>query len=186
VVCAPGAPSRKTAYALELETLLVSEMRVLRMRRPPLVVLAAAALVVAASTAAIVVVVGSGSGGNALTRGEYLARVGAICQKYGRRLDKIPPPTDPASPGAVFESINGALPILREQARRVRALDPPRELRRQLDPFFTLTARALDALDRARKDAHDRALVPMVQAISAFETNRNQAKRIARSIGFKC
>ncbi len=154
------------------------------MRRPTLVVVAAAALVVAAGTAAVVVLVGRG--GIAPTRVEYLARVEAICQTYGRRLDHIPPPTDPASPGAVFESINAALPILREQARRVRALDPPRELRRQLDPFFALTARSLDALDRARKDAHDRALFPMVQAISAFETNRNRAKRIANSIGFKC
>jgi len=159
-------------------------MKVLRMRRPTLVVVAAAALVVAAGTAAVVVLVGRG--GIAPTRVEYLARVEAICQTYGRRLDHIPPPTDPASPGAVFESINAALPILREQARRVRALDPPRELRRQLDPFFALTARSLDALDRARKDAHDRALFPMVQAISAFETNRNRAKRIANSIGFKC
>lgn len=155
------------------------------MRRRTLVVLAAAALFVGAGTAALVVV-GSGSGGKAPTRGEYLARVNAICQTYGRRLDHIPPPTDPASPGAVFESINAALPILREQARRIRALDPSRELRRQLDPFFALTARSLDALDRARKDAHDRALFPMVQAISAFETNRNRAKRIANSIGFKC
>jgi hypothetical protein len=156
------------------------------MRRPALVVVAAAALVVAAGTAAVVVLVGSGSSGNGSTRVNYLARVAAICQKYGRRLDHIPPPTDPASPGAVFDSINAALPILREQVRRVRALDPPRELRRQLDPFFALTVRSLDALDRAKKDAHDRALFPMVLAISAFERNRNQAKRIAGSIGFKC
>ena len=143
----------------------------LRIGRPTLVVLAAATLIAAAATAAVVVVVSHGSSGSGPTRPEYLARVEAICQTYGRRLDHIPPPTDPASPGAVFESISAALPILREQARRVRALDPPRELRRQLDPFFALTARSLDALDRARKDAHDRALFPMVQAISAFETN---------------
>ena len=148
--------------------------------------LAGAALVVAAATAAVVVIAGHESGASAPTRLEYLTRVEAICDQYGRRLDKIPPPTDPASPGAVYESITAALPILREQARRVRVLDPPRELRRQLDPFFTLTARSLDALARARKDAHDRRLFPMVQAISAFETNRNRAKRIANSIGFKC
>jgi hypothetical protein len=148
--------------------------------------LAGTALVVAAATGAVVVIVGHGSGASTPTRLEYLTRVEAICHEYGRRLDKIPPPTDPASPGAVFESINAALPILRKQARRIRALDPPRELRRQLDPFFTLTARSLDALARARNDAHDRRLFPMVQAISAFETNRNLAKRIAASIGFKC
>lgn len=147
---------------------------------------AAAALVVAACVAAVVVLVATGSSGKGPTRGEYLGRVEAICQAYGKRLDKIPPPTDPASPGAVYDSINAALPVLKEQARRVRTVTPPDELRRQLDPFFTWTSKSLDELDTARQDAHDRKLFPMVQAISRFETDRNNAKRIAHSIGFKC
>ena len=147
---------------------------------------AAAALVVAAGAAAVVVLVATGSSGKAPTRGDYLAHVAAICQEYGKRLDKIPPPTDPASPGAVYDSINAALPLLREQAQRVRALDRPRELRQKLEPFFTWTDRSLDELATARTDAHDRRLFPMVQAISRFETDRNKAKLIARSVGFKC
>jgi hypothetical protein len=149
-------------------------------------VIAATALVVAACTAAVVVLVATGSSGKDPTRGEYLTRVEAICQAYGKRLDKIPPPTDPASPGAVYDSINAALPVLREQTRHVRAVTPPAELRPQLDPFFTWTNKSLDELDTARKDAHDRRLFPMVQAISRFETDRNKAKRIAHTIGFKC
>jgi hypothetical protein len=149
-------------------------------------VVAAAALVVAACIAAVVVLVATGSSGKGPTRGDYLARVEAICQTYGKRLDKIPPPTDPASPGAVYDSINAALPILREQTQRVRAVAPPRELRRKLDPFFTWTDRSLDELDTARQDAHDRRLFPMVQAIARFELDRNKAKRIAHSIDFKC
>jgi hypothetical protein len=149
-------------------------------------VVAAAALVVAACVAAVVVLVATGSSGKGPTRGDYLAHVEAICQKYGTRLDKIPPPTDPASPGAVYESINAALPILREQTSRVRGLERPRELRQRLDPFFTWTDRSLDELATARKDAHDRRLFPMVQAISRFETDRNKAKLIAKSMGFRC
>jgi hypothetical protein len=159
---------------------------VLRVRRPTSAVVAAAALVVAACTAAVVVLVATGSSGQGPTRGDYLAHVEAICQKYGERLDKIPPPTDPASPGAVYESINAALPVLREQTGRVRALERPRELRQKLDPFFSWTDRSLDELDTARRDAHDRKLFPMVQAISRFETDRNKAKLIAKSVGFKC
>jgi hypothetical protein len=149
-------------------------------------VVAAAALAAAACTAAVVVLVATGSSGKDPSRGEYLARVEVICQRYGERLDKIPPPTDPASPGAVYDSINAALPVLREQTTRVRALARPRELRQRLDPFFSWTDRSLDELAEARKDAHDRRLFPMVQAISRFETDRNKAKRIARSMGFKC
>lgn len=147
---------------------------------------AAAALAVAACIAAVVVLVATGSSGKDPTRREYLLRVEGICQTYGRRLDKIPPPTDPASPGAVYDSINAALPVLREQTRTVRAVQPPRELRPQLNPFFSWTDKSLDELDTARKDAHDRKLFPMVQALSRFETDRNQAKRIAHAIGFKC
>jgi hypothetical protein len=149
-------------------------------------VLAAAALVVAAGIAAVVVLVATGSSGKGPSRGDYLAHVEAICQAYGKRLDKIPPPTDPASPGAVYESINAALPVLREQTSRVRALERPREFRQRLEPFFTWTDKSLDELATARKDAHDRRLFPMVQAISRFETDRNKAKVIARSVGFKC
>ena len=43
-------------------------------------------------------------------------------------LDTIPPPNDPAAPGAVYESIGLALPVLRAQAEEVRKLVPPREL----------------------------------------------------------
>lgn len=147
---------------------------------------AAAALVAAAGAAAVGVLVATGSSGKDPTRGDYLAHVEAICQEYGKRLDKIPPPTDPASPGAVYESIDAALPILRAQTNRVRALERPRALRHKLDPFFTWTDRSLDELATARKDAHDRKLFPMVQAISRFETDRNKAKLIAKSVGFRC
>ena len=157
-----------------------------RLRRPTPAVVAAAALVVAACVAAVVVLVATGSSGNSPTRGDYLAHVEAICREYGKRLDKIPPPTDPASPGAVYDSINAALPVLREQEQRVQALERPHELRQKLDPFFTWTDRSLHELATARKDAHDRRLFPMVQAISRFETDRNKAKVIARSVGFKC
>ena len=160
--------------------------RVLRLRRPTPALVAAAALVVAACIAGVAVLVATGSSGSGPTRGDYLTRVQGICKVYGERLDKIPPPTDPASPGAVYDSINAALPVLREQAQRVRAVAPPKELRPQLDPFFTWTDKSLDELATARHDAHERRLFPMVQAISRFETDRNKAKRIAHSIGFRC
>ena len=141
---------------------------------------------VGALTAAGVVLAFRDGGSSAPTRSEYLRRVNAICASYGKRLDKIPPPLDPASPGAVYESIGLALPLLREQLAKVRALTPPRALRATVDRFFTLTQKSLSDLQLARKRAGLRELFPMVQAISAFERSRNAAKRVGRSIGFKC
>ena len=126
-------------------------------------------------------------GGNAQpTRSEYLQRANAICTAYGKRLDRIPPPLDPASPGAIYESIGLALPVLREQSAKVRALAPPSVLRASVDRFFAHTDRSLDHLQRARQRAGRRELFPMVQSLSAFGEARDDAKRVARSIGFKC
>jgi hypothetical protein len=143
------------------------------------------ALVGVLSTAGVVLAFRDG-GSAALTRSEYLRRANVICASYGKRLDGIPPPLDPASPGAVYESIGLALPLLREQSAKVRALVPPRAMVAGVDRFFVLTNRSLGDLQRARRHAGERELFPMVQALSAFERSRNAAKRVSGSIGFKC
>jgi hypothetical protein len=142
--------------------------------------------VVAAGAAAGIVLGFQGSDRSRLTRGAYLRRANAICEAYGKRLDRVPPPLDPASPGAVYESIGLALPLLREQSAKIRRLGPPRALQADVDRFFALTDRSLGHLERARRHAGRRELFPMVQALSAFGTSRNAAKRVSRSIGFKC
>jgi hypothetical protein len=121
-----------------------------------------------------------------LTRSAYLRRANAICEAYGKRFDRIPPPLDPASPGAVYESIGLALPLLREQTAKVRALAPPRVLTAKVDRFFALTDLSLGHLGRARRHAGRRELFPMVQSLSAFGKSRDAAKRVMRSVGFKC
>ena len=121
-----------------------------------------------------------------LTRERYLASANAICEKYGKRLDTIPPPNDPAAPGAVYESIGLALPVLRAQAAEVRKLVPPRDLEVRVDQFFELSSASLEHLARAGRQAGRRELFPMVQSLAAFERSRDAAKRVRRSIGFAC
>jgi hypothetical protein len=156
-----------------------------RLNRRALVLGLTVALVGVLSTAGVVLAFRDG-GSAVLSRSEYLRRANAICDSYGKRLDRVPPPLDPASPGAVYESIGLALPLLREQSTKVRTLAPPRAMRANVDRFFALTDRSLRDLERARRHAGERALFPMVQAISAFERSRNAAKRVSRSIGFRC
>ena len=143
-------------------------------------------LLVGAGAAAGIVFAFHGGDDSRLTRTAYLRRANAICEAYGKRFDRIPPPNDPASPGAVYESIGLALPLLREQSAKVRALAPPRALRARVDRFLALTDDALDHLARARRRAGRRELFPMVQSLSAFEKARDAAKGVMRSVGFKC
>ena len=143
-------------------------------------------LAIAGGIAAGAVLAFGGDDAREPTQAGYVEQVSAICETYGKQLDQIPPPSDPASPGAVFESISNALPILKEQAVRVRSLDTPKALRSQLDRFFDLTDRSILALERAQREAGKRELFRMVQAITAFEEVRDQAKRAAHTIGFDC
>jgi hypothetical protein len=155
-------------------------------RRTALVVGLALGLVAAGSAAGIVLAFrGNDTSGN-VSKAAYLRRANAICESYSKRLDKIPPPLDPASPGAVYESIGLALPLLRRQSREVHGLVPPRELRRDVERFFVLTDRSLDHLQEAKRHAFLRELFPMVQSLSAFGRVRDDAKVVSRSIGFKC
>ena len=156
------------------------------MRRTALVVGLALGLVAAGSAAGIVLAFRGGDASAGLTRTAYLQQANAICESYSKRLDMIPPPLDPASPGAVYESIGLALPLLRLQSRKVHDLVPPRELRRDVERFCTLTDRSLDHLQEARRHAGLRELFPMVQSLSAFGRARDDAKVVSRSIGFKC
>jgi hypothetical protein len=156
------------------------------MNRTALVVGLALGLVAAGTAAGIVLAFRSADDSSGSTRAAYVRRVNAICASFGKRLDTIPPPLDPASPGAVYESIGKALPLLREQSTNVHALTPPPELRRDVDRLFTLTDRSLDHLQKARRHAGLRELFPMVQSLSAFGRARDDAKRVSRSIGFRC
>jgi hypothetical protein len=120
------------------------------------------------------------------TRDEYLADVQAVCARYGEELDRIPPPGDLSSPGAIVESLEQALPVLRKQERAVRALRAPPALEADLERFFRLTDRSLAELQTALDEALERALYPMATALTRFDEVRNEAKAVAHKIGFAC
>jgi hypothetical protein len=147
--------------------------------------LATAVLAVAVLSAAVVVVVARG-GEPSVTPEAFLDEVHAVCTEYGERLDEIAPPVDLSSPGAVYESLGAALPLLREQAAAVRSLETPPSLRSDLEEFFVLTDRSLVELKDAYDAAGERALYPMAVSLSRFEKVRDDAKRVARQIGFDC
>lgn len=154
------------------------------MRRKALILVLALCLV--AGAAAGIVFAFTNGHKSPQSRTAYVQRVNAICATYGKQFDRIPPPVDPASPGAIYESIGLALPLLREQLAKVRVLPPPQGLKARMNRFFALTEQSLDDLARARGHAGRRELFPMVQALSAFGKSRDAAKRVMRSVGFKC
>jgi hypothetical protein len=120
------------------------------------------------------------------TQSHYLAEVSAICQRYGKQLDRIPPPSDLAIAGEVAGSVRLALPILRRQAAEIRAVRPPDALRGRLHAFFVLADRTIAELKQTLAAANRRDLGTMGAALVRFTVTRDSAKKLARAIGFRC
>ncbi|HEY7732060.1 MAG TPA: hypothetical protein VH950_14360 [Gaiellaceae bacterium] len=121
----------------------------LRGRRP---VVGAACAAVVVAVAATVVLAFSSSSRAEPTRAQYLKRVAAICRVYGPRLDRIRPP-DVAEPANVIAAITAALPLIKAQERRVRALEAPASLRDRLARWFRLQDRRRSLLEKALRAA---------------------------------
>ena len=148
----------------------------------------ATALLAAVAAGAIIAVVAlaGGTDDSRPTRDEYVAQVDALCAEYAGQLDRIPPPGDLSSPGAIVESLEQALPILRAQATAIRALRPPRTDEARIGRFFRLTDRSLTELRAALDAALERALYPMATALTRFGKRRDEAKAVAKELGFRC
>ena len=83
------------------------------------------------------------------TRAQYLAGVAAVCRIYGPKLDLIRPP-DVAEPANVIAAVDRVLPLVRAQLIRVRALEPPDELRPRVERWLVLQQRRLGMLAKAQ------------------------------------
>ena len=153
-------------------------------RRSALLVLAGS--VVALGSAAALVLAAPHGRARAPTQAVYLVRVSALCQEYGRKLDQIPPVQDPTLLGDVLASVNAALPILRKQAARIHAVDPPTDLRSRVARFFVLTNRSIVALQSVRAAALKMNVGNVAMGLERFGRETIAAKRVARSIGYRC
>jgi hypothetical protein len=146
--------------------------------------LGAACALLAGVVAAGFVLAFSGSSEAAPTKAQYFARVAAICRIYGPKLDKVPPPSDIAIPGVVVTSVEQALPIVQAEARAVRAIRPPHELRKQLARWFELNDRAIAKLGEALRAGRQPNIPVMGVAYVQFLKAGTAAEHVGRAIGF--
>ena len=154
-------------------------MRALKGRRTLLGVASAA---VTAGVAIAVILVATASSHAEPTRAQYLADVAAICRVYGPRLDRIRPP-DVAEPANVIAAVDRVLPLVTAQLRRVRTLEPPRELRRQVDRWLALHERRLGMLRKAQAAGRRQDFRALGVAYVDFALAGSETGRLAREIG---
>jgi len=141
---------------------------------------------VVSGLAAALVVATTSHGAKTPTRSAYLAQARAICREFSGDLDRIPPIQDPTFLGEVIESVNAALPLLREQSYRIHALKPPAALRSSVDRFFVLTDRSIDTLASVRDAALQMNSGDVGVRLIKFSRETEAAKRLGSSIGYRC
>jgi hypothetical protein len=130
--------------------------------------------------------VAASRGAKSPTRSTYLAAARAICLEYSTDLDRIPPIQDPTLLGEVVESVNAALPLLREQSYRIHELTPPAALRPDVTQFFVLTNRSIDTLASVRDAAVRMNTGNVGLGLIRFGRESDAAKRIGHRIGYRC
>jgi hypothetical protein len=147
--------------------------------------LAVGVVLVAGAVAGAVVFLAGGSGKDAPTPAQYLARASAVCRVYARRLDKISPP-DPGSTTAVAESVGRALPVLEQQAAAVRRIRPPKALTQKVRTFFARTDRSLAEL-RGVLDAAKRGdAKTMGPRLGDWIEASDAAREASHQVGYNC
>lgn len=154
-------------------------MRALRGRRA---LLGVACAIGAAGFVAGVVLATTAHSSSEPTRAQYLAAVAAVCRVYGPKLDRIRPP-DVAEPANVIAAVDRVLPLVKAQLRRVKALEPPGELKRRVDRLLALHGRRLRMLERAQDAGRRQDFRALGVAYVDFALAGRETGRLAREIG---
>lgn len=141
-------------------------------------------LVAVVVAAGIVFAFPSGQSRAAPTKSQYFARVAAICQIYGPKLDKVPPPVDVSIPSEITASVTKVEPVLKEEARAVSRLRPPRELRSQLARWNKLNDSSIAKLGEVLRAAKKVDLRGIQVAYVQFIVTGAKAQHLGHKIGF--
>jgi hypothetical protein len=140
----------------------------------------------AAIAVGIVLAFGSGESQAAPSKSAYFAQVAALCRLYGPKLDKIPPPIDVTIPSEITESVSKVEPLLRAEAKAMRKLKSPPELKAQLKRWNELNQQSIAKLGEALRAA--RAEIMDLRGIQvnyvAFVVIGAKAQKLGHAIGF--
>jgi hypothetical protein len=119
------------------------------------------------------------SGPSALTKADYIMQTDAICEAANRKVDEIN-----ATDDSTAARVKASLPILQEAQDEFERLEPPPELRIQVDQFL---AAFEDQQRLIREVARLEAVGEAAEAdqlFAEFERARDRKSEIALAAGF--
>ena len=117
-----------------------------------------------------------------LSREEYVKRADAICAAYERRLERLRRPENVAELGRLADE---ALPIAREGVRKLRALKPPEELRRDVAEWLRRNDRNVLMIEALGDAARAGETTRVREIASDAADNERAADALAKNLGLR-
>jgi DNA-binding NtrC family response regulator len=130
-----------------------------------------------------IVLAGCGeSGDDRLSREEYIRQADEICAEYDRRLDELPDPTNVRDLETLAQR---AFPIAQEGIAKLRTLEPPEELARDVSRWLRLNDANARSIHRLEEAAARGATREVQRIASEAADNERKADELAKKIGLK-
>lgn len=120
------------------------------------------------------------SGGDRLTKAEYIEQADAICAEFDSKLDAMDQPTSLDDLAAMATE---AKPIAESGVTALRALNPPEELEEQVDAWLALNDKNVEAIDDLREAAESGDETAVQQVAADATDNETKADAAAAEIG---
>ena len=120
------------------------------------------------------------SGGDRLTKAEYIEQADAICARFDKELDALP---NPANLEGLAAMATEAKPIAEAGVDELRALNPPEELDEQVDAWLVLNEKNIEAIDQLREAAESGDETKVQQVAATATDNEQKADAAAAEIG---
>jgi hypothetical protein len=137
-----------------------------------------------AAAAALLVALGAGcAGDDGNDEASFVEQADAICSDAQLELSRVQQPQDPRDPLQLALFLERAVPVAREQNRRLKALERPEEQRAEINRWLGALDAEVDVAERmltaARRE--DRPAVQTALQESALASA--QSRQFARQVG---
>jgi hypothetical protein len=131
--------------------------------------------------AAALALVAAGCGGGApLSKSEFAAKANAICAKYTRKIDAVPPPRKIDDVPAYVELVK---PYLERGVDELGTVKPPTELQDTYDRWMSTKREALTETDALRHAAQGNDLAGVNHVIRALRDRNRRGNALAANLG---
>ena len=130
----------------------------------------------------VVLVAGRCGGEDGVSKADFVAQADGICKRYDEKLAALGEAKDLREAARIAER---AVPLIRDGVARLRALQPPDELRALAERWYAVNAKNVELAERLRDAAKRGDLAAAQRTVRETRANERKADGLARKLGLE-